>query len=103
MPEESIMITIVALLTIRDEEAFELFETEAAEIMKSHGGRIDSAFRPNKTESSAVDEVHVLKFPDLDAFERYKTDEKLQSLSALRESAINQTAVYISAQEIDYS
>lgn len=99
------MITIVALLTIRDAEAFDQFERQAAAIMEDHGGRLDSAFRPNVADlqTPAVDEVHVLKFPDHAAFDRYTSDDRLTALAALREKAISQSTVYVSATEVDYS
>jgi len=99
------MITIVALLTIRDPDAFDQFERQAAVIMNSHGGRIDSAFRPSTAAMPTpnVDEVHVLKFPDHTAFDRYRSDENLLALSTLRQKAISQSTVYVSATEVDYS
>jgi len=99
------MITIVALLTVRDSEAFDQFERQAVAIMNTHGGRIDSAFRPNVAalQAPTVDEVHVLKFPDHAAFDRYRSDENLLALSALRQKAITQSTVYVSATEVDYS
>ena len=100
------MITIVALLTVRDADAFDQFERQAAVIMAAYGGRIDSAFRPAGMDSEAaqhVDEVHVLKFPDHEAFDRYKGDDRLRGLAALREKAISQSTVYVSDIEVDYS
>lgn len=102
---KTFMITIVALLTIRDAEAFDQFERQAAAIMENHGGRIDSAFRPKATngQTRSVDEVHVLKFPDHEAFASYAGDEKLLALAALREKAVSQSTVYVSAVEVDYA
>ena len=100
------MVTIVALLTIRDADAFDLFERQAAAIMKTHGGSIDSAFRPAAIDTeaaNAVHEVHVLKFPDLAAFDSYRSDESLLEMGTLREKAIAHTAVYVSATEVEYS
>ena len=93
------MITIVALLTIRDAQAFEQFERQAVAIMVEHGGRLDSAFRPAapaSTQAPHVDEVHVLKFPSQEAFERYRLDAQVVALASLREQAIAHTSVYIS-------
>ena len=100
------MITIVALLTVRDADAFDQFERQAAAIMEAYGGRIDSAFRPTVTDSEAaqhVDEIHVLKFPDHEAFDRYAGDDKLRALATLREKAISQSTVYVSSTEVNYS
>ena len=100
------MITIVALLSIREAQAFEQFERRAAAIMQTHGGRIDSAFRPAKSlanENQSIDEVHVLKFPNHEAFNSYRDDEKLLALAALRERAISHSTVHVAAEEVDYS
>lgn len=100
------MISIVALLTVRDADAFDQFERQAALIIKAYGGRIDSAFRPCVTASKAaqsVDEIHVLKFPDHEAFDRYAGDDKLLALAPFREKAISQSTVYVSASEVDYA
>jgi uncharacterized protein (DUF1330 family) len=100
------MISIVALLTVRDADAFDQFERQAALIMKAYGGRIDSAFRPRVTNSEtaqSVDEIHVLKFPDHEAFDRYVGDDKLLALAPLREEAISQSTVYVSATKADYA
>lgn len=94
------MITLVALLTVRDAAAFNSFEMQAEAIMKTHGGRIDVVFRPNVADSRAepqVDEIHVVKFPNQKAFENYRSDKKLLELAPLREQAISQTAVYTPA------
>ena len=100
------MITIVALLTIRDAAAFDQFERQAVAIMAEHGGRLDSAFRPSasgSTQSPAVDEVHVLKFPTRIKFEAYRTDPQIVALAPLREKAISHTSVYISSEGLDYT
>ena len=99
------MLTIVALLSIRDAKAFAQFERQAATIMETHGGSLETAFRPSSTEEKqtpSVEEVHILKFPDLGAFERYRNDDRLKSLETLREQAICATTVYVAAEEIRY-
>lgn len=99
------MISIVALLTVRDRAAFDRFERQAVVIMANYGGRLDTAFRPQAATSEQtprVDEVHVLKFPSTEAFARYRADDRLAALAALRDEAIAHTSVYVAAQEIDY-
>lgn len=91
------MITIVVLLPVRDADSFGQFERRAAVIMVAYGGRIDAE------AGQHVDEVHVLKFPDQEAFDRYRSDDGLLALANLREKAISQTTVYVSAIEVDYS
>ena len=98
------MFTIVALLTIRDAEAFQRFERQAIAIMAEHGGLLDSAFRPRAAADGQppVDEVHVLKFPDEESFERYRLDARLTALAELRATAISATTIYLADREIDY-
>lgn len=99
------MITIVVLLTVRDRAAFDRFERQAVSIMADHGGRLDAAFRPQAPASEQtprVDEVHVLKFSSPEAFARYRADDRLAALAALRDEAIAHTTVYVAEKAIDY-
>lgn len=54
------------------EEAFEAFERDAAQLMAKHGGRIDSAIRIEPDLTPPADgppphEVHIVSFPNLAA------------------------------------
>lgn len=51
----------------------------------------------------SVDEIHVLKSPSHEAFDLYRSDDKLLALAPLREKAISQSIVYISTTEVDYA
>lgn len=76
---------------------FHRFETEAARIMRRHGGRIDRVIRP--TGPGLVDalphEVHLVSFASAAGFAAYREDPELQALAALRESAIARTDVLV--------
>ena len=74
---------------------FRRFETEAARIMRRHGGRIDRVIRPTgPARGEAVPhEIHLVSFPSTAAFEAYRTDPELAALAPLRESAIARTEV----------
>ena len=79
---------------------FRRFETEAARIMRRHGGQIDRVIRP--TGRAAGDplphEIHVVSFPSAAGFDRYRSDPELAALAPLRESAITRTEVTVGTE-----
>lgn len=97
------MIQVVVLLEIGDYSAFREFERNAAEVMKIHRGQILSAFAPNLSliGNPRIGEVHILQFPDLQAFEAYRNDALLKQLSELRKKAILNTEIFISERFVD--
>ena len=98
------MIDIVVLLKIRDRALFQEFETEALSILKTYNGELITAFEPvqDDTASDSVDEVHCLRFPDMNSLNRYRADPLLASLSELRSHAIAETRVLVSANHKNY-
>ena len=98
------MIHIVVLLEVKEHAAFLQYESKALKIMKAHGGHLMSAYKPMQAyrSGSEIDEVHILRFPDLVSFENYRTDGKLAELADLRALAIANTKIYVSEAEIDY-
>ena len=80
------------------ESAFESYERKAAQIMRRHGGAVQQAVRTTETVTSPADppfEIHVLKFPSLDAFHSYRSDPELAVLSAERAAVISRTEVIL--------
>ena len=79
---------------------FRRFETEAARIMRRHGGRIDRVIRP--TGRAAGDplphEIHVVSFLSAAGFDGYRSDPELAALAPLRESAIARTEVTVGTE-----
>jgi hypothetical protein len=73
------------------------FETEAARIMRRHGGRIDRVIRPTGRAHGAVlpHEIHLVSFASAAGFEAYRADPELRALAPLRESAIARTEVTV--------
>jgi hypothetical protein len=92
-------IVLLVQLFIHPGRAPELrrFETEAARIMRRHGGRIDRVIRP--TGPARTDrlphEVHVVSFTSAAGFAAYRADPELKALGALRDSAIARTEVLV--------
>ena len=90
-------ITLIVALFIHPNRRaeFESFETRAAEIMSRVGGRIERRIACSSDDDpSAPDEVHLVTFPDLDSYNRYRESSELQALASLRASAIRKTVVW---------
>ena len=94
-------VTLVAALYVNagHEREFEQFESAAAQIMARYGGRIERRIRCDADSDPAQPfEVHLLTFPDLDSFERYRLDPELARLAELRARAIRATTVWRGAE-----
>ena len=89
-------IVLVAQLWIapgRTDE-FGRFESAAASIMARHGGNIARRISVGAEHGSdGPDEVHVVTFPSQAAYQAYRADPELSSLSALRAKAILRTVI----------
>ena len=98
------MIHIVVLLETKDADALHAFERQAVKIMKKYEGKLVTAFEPDSGESSSSDlaEIHILEFPDIEAFNKYRTDPHLRELSELRMKAISNISVFVSGTYKDY-
>jgi hypothetical protein len=74
---------------------FRRFETEAARIMRRHGGRIERVIRPTGPgrRDALPHEIHLVAFASAAGLEAYRADPELQALAPLRESAIVRTEV----------
>jgi uncharacterized protein (DUF1330 family) len=92
------VINIIAILEVKNREEFNKFETQAIQIIRSHGGKLVAAFEPDTSSSSDSDgiEVHYIQFPDLDKYNSYRADPALAVLSQLRSRAIRSTQLYVS-------
>jgi hypothetical protein len=87
----------------RDAE-FHRFETEAARIMRRHGGRIERVIRPTGPGRADVlpHEVHLVSFTSHAGFDAYRADPELKALGGLRESAIARTEVLVGTDGESY-
>lgn len=84
-------------------DSFRKFELKALAIVRSHGGRLISAFAPDKAgDENAPDEIHLLEFPSQKAFEAYRVDERTIAMAEERAAIISATRVYTSAEIISY-
>jgi uncharacterized protein (DUF1330 family) len=82
---------LVAILTVRKQakEEFRAFETHAAAVMKTHGGRIERTVVVVPDGSPDVfKEIHVVTFPNAQAFAEYRLDQRLVEIAHLRENSV---------------
>lgn len=99
-------VIIVAILTLRTgaSQSFREFETKAARIMSRYGGVIErSVVVEPLAPREPAREVHVVTFPDPDAFANYRIDPDLAALAGLRLASIAHTEVLIGRKGPDYS
>ena len=99
------MIHVLAMISAGDAgvEGLRNYEARAVRIIRTHGGRLLSAFVPRQHGNLArPDEIHLLEFPSDESFAAYRADPQVQALSALRARAIATTVVYVSGEMIDY-
>jgi uncharacterized protein (DUF1330 family) len=100
-------IYIVASLWIRDGDVagFEAYERKAARIMKRYGGFIERIVRSSALDAASDQpfEVHLVRFPSDEMFERYRTDAELKELSAEREAVITKTLLLIGSEGPGYA
>jgi uncharacterized protein (DUF1330 family) len=98
------MIHVLAMITAGEEgvEGLRSYEARVLPIVRSHGGRLLSAFVPRGDGLNRPDEIHLLEFPSDESFASYRTDPRVQALSVQRARAIASTVVYVSAEIIDY-
>lgn len=87
------MITLIVSLWLKNEDitGFEAFEGKAATIMARHGGKIERAIRLENPSDDRPFEVHVLTFPDAQAFAAYRADPALTALAEMRQQVIART------------
>jgi hypothetical protein len=91
-------VVLLVQLFVHPGRAIELrrFETEAARIMRRHGGRIERVIRPVGPQVEATPhEIHVVSFASTAGFDAYRADPELLALAPLRESAIARTEVTV--------
>ena len=87
-------MVLVAILTVRKQalEQFRAYETQAARIMRDHGGRIERTVVV-ADGADTIKEVHLVTFRDEAAFTAYKADRRLAAVAHLREASVVRTEV----------
>jgi len=98
-------MTLVAILTVRKDaiEKFRAFEKHAAGVMKEHGGRIERTIVVAPEGSpDVIKEIHVLTFPDAEAFAQYRNDKRLAELAHLRDESVIHTELLAGEEGSSY-
>ena len=99
-------MTLVVILTVRREalEAFRRFEQHAARAMADHGGRIERTVVVDMPESPALlKEIHVVTFPDAEAYRAYRADGRRGAVAHLREASVVHTEILSGEDGPSYS
>jgi uncharacterized protein (DUF1330 family) len=94
-------LVVVLKLHPGQSDAFERYEEHAFRIMKRYGGKLEHRVRCGQVE--APDEVHVVSFPDEEAFERYRVDPELAALRELRTACISETTLWRGEKIADFA
>jgi|GEM_PF-626895 len=76
-------------------EDFARFETSALSIMARHGGSLSRRLAiGDRTGADAPSELHLVTFPNREAYEAYRSDPELAALAELRSRAIVRTVIW---------
>ncbi|AUX38718.1 hypothetical protein SOCE26_000960 [Sorangium cellulosum] len=98
-------MTLVVILTVRCEaiETFRAFERKAAGVMARYGGAIErTVVTAPDGAGEHVKEVHLVTFPDEQAFSAYRRDAELEAVAHLRRESVVQTEILIGEEGPDY-
>ncbi len=87
------MINVLVTIEVKDFNSLTAFETEAVKIMSSYNARMITAFETQRNDDGTGQEVHLLEFPDELSFSNYRSDRRFNTLTDLREKAINSIEV----------
>jgi uncharacterized protein (DUF1330 family) len=98
-------MTLVVILTVRREalDKFRTFERRAAAVMAKYGGAIERTVvvTPQPPEDF-LKEIHVVTFPDEQAFLAYRQDADLTAVASLRTDSVIHTELMIGEDGPDY-
>jgi len=99
-------MTLVAILTVRRDaiEKFRDYEVRAVEVMKQHGGQLERTVVVAADGSpELVKEIHLVTFPDGNAFAAYRKDERLTKFAHLRAQSVVHTELYVGEDGPSYA
>jgi uncharacterized protein (DUF1330 family) len=90
-------LTLVVLLFVDPERVAEFrdFERRAAAIMSRYDGRIERRLELHpEAGSPRPHELHIVTFPDEEAFEHYRSDPEARALAEVRERVVQRTVIW---------
>ncbi len=86
-------------------DSLQKFESKVLPVLESYGGRLISAFTPNRNQSQpqpVPDEIHILEFPSPETFEAYRQDPVHAKLANERAAAIRHTEILHTGTPVSY-
>jgi uncharacterized protein (DUF1330 family) len=97
-------LVLVATLSVRREALaqFRTYEHTAARVMRKYGGLIARTVAVPSKDPALLEEIHVVTFPDADAFAAYQRDPEMAEAAPLRAASIAATQVAIGEEGPDY-
>jgi len=98
-------MVLVVILTVLEAKAddFRAFERAAARVMAAYGGAIERAIVvPPEPGVDTFREVHIVTFPDAEAFAAYRADPRMAEVRHLRESSVVNTVLMEGEHGPDY-
>lgn len=97
-------LVVVATLGVRKEKLaeFQDYERLAARVMKRYGGAITRTVSLPSADPALIEELHLVTFPDAEAFAAYQKDPEIVAAAPLRAAAIVSTRVVIGNEGPDY-
>lgn len=99
-------MTLVAMLTVRREaiDKFRAYEAHAAQVMKKHGGRFErTVVVVPEGSPELMKEIHVVTFPNEQAFAAYRKDERLTEFAHLRDESVVHTELFVGEDGPSYA
>ena len=99
-------MTLVAILTVRREaiDNFRAYEAHAAQVMKKHGGRFErTVVVVPEGSPELMKEIHVVTFPNEQAFAAYRKDERLTEFAHLRDESVVHTELFVGEDGPSYA
>ena len=97
------MINVLVTIEVNNFSLLSDFESKAVKIMHSHGGGMIRAFETKRNEDGTGQEIHLLEFPNITAFDEYRSNPLLLEYAELRSKAIESMVVVISTEQKEYS
>jgi uncharacterized protein (DUF1330 family) len=92
------LTAVVALFVVQHKRAeFDAFERQAAALLARHGGNVERRVRIAEQAAGQPYEIHVVTFPDRQAFDAYREDPGVMALQPAREDAIERTEIWLGA------
>lgn len=74
---------------------FREFEHQAAAIMARYGGAIERSVVIPAKDDEELKEIHIVTFPDEQAFLEYRQDKDIAAVAHLREQSVAGTEIMI--------